>query len=91
VLTNRDTALRITGSSLTVEDTLAYEPTCVCDINLPSDAPRSEPRVLTFTELKDLIEQGKTDQIPNNRVIPDGLNVCIVQILYGIKDVIVVN
>lgn len=34
-----------------------------------------EPRVLTFTELKELIEQGKTDQIPNNRVIPNVLSV----------------
>jgi hypothetical protein len=79
---------------LTVEDTLAYEQTCMCDTTLPSDASRSEPRVLTFTELKDLIEQGKTDQIPNNRVIPVGLNVCIVQTLYGIEDancVIIVN
>lgn len=34
-----------------------------------------EPRVLTFTELKELIETGRLDQIPNNKVIPDALNV----------------
>ncbi|KAF9011923.1 hypothetical protein BDQ17DRAFT_1233143 [Cyathus striatus] len=33
-----------------------------------------EPRVLTFAELKELIETGKVDQIPNNKVIPEGLN-----------------
>ncbi|KAH9941527.1 hypothetical protein B0H21DRAFT_824361 [Amylocystis lapponica] len=33
-----------------------------------------EPRTLSFAELKELIEQGKTDQIPNNRTIPNELN-----------------
>lgn len=36
-----------------------------------------EPRTLSFAELKELIEQGKTDQIPNNRVIPNDLSVCL--------------
>ncbi|KAF8553489.1 hypothetical protein OG21DRAFT_1523105 [Imleria badia] len=35
---------------------------------------RGEMRVLTFVELKSLIEQGKTDNIPNNKIIPDILN-----------------
>ena len=34
-------------------------------------------RTLTFTELQTLIEQGKTDKIPNNEHIPDDLNVCL--------------
>ncbi|KAF7293040.1 hypothetical protein MIND_01203400 [Mycena indigotica] len=34
----------------------------------------SEPVVLSFTQLKALIEAGKEDEIPNNKVIPDGLN-----------------
>lgn len=34
-----------------------------------------EVRTLTFTELRSLIEQGKTDGIPNNKLIPDVLNV----------------
>lgn len=34
-----------------------------------------ETGTLTFTELKALIEQGKTDGIPNNKVIPNNLNV----------------
>lgn len=51
-------------------------------IVLPSEpstaAPNAaeESRVLSFAELKELIEQGKTDQIPNNRVIPNELSVC---------------
>ncbi|KAN0139246.1 hypothetical protein V8E53_002747 [Lactarius tabidus] len=31
-------------------------------------------RTLTFTELQALVEQGKTDEIPNNKHIPDALN-----------------
>jgi len=33
------------------------------------------PRTLTFAELQSLIEQGKTDEIPNNKHIPDTINV----------------
>jgi len=33
------------------------------------------PRTLTFAELQTLIEQGKTDEIPNNKHIPDAINV----------------
>lgn len=34
-----------------------------------------ESRILTFAELQHLIESGKVDQIPNNKIIPDKLNV----------------
>jgi len=40
-----------------------------------STAIANESRTLTFAELKELIEQGKTDQIPNNRPIPEAINV----------------
>ncbi|THH12656.1 hypothetical protein EW146_g7488 [Bondarzewia mesenterica] len=33
-----------------------------------------EPRQLSFAELKELIEKGETDHIPNNKQIPDKLN-----------------
>jgi len=33
-----------------------------------------ETRVLTFAELKELIETGNVDKIPNNKIIPEGLN-----------------
>ncbi|KAF7319557.1 hypothetical protein HMN09_00295300 [Mycena chlorophos] len=39
-----------------------------------TDASDSEPVVLSFAQLKALIEAGKEDEIPNNKVIPDGLN-----------------
>lgn len=52
------------------------EPSAV--ITPPASEPATEePRVLSFAELKELIEQGKTDQIPNNRVIPNELSVRI--------------
>ncbi|KAI0267404.1 hypothetical protein BC834DRAFT_76507 [Gloeopeniophorella convolvens] len=38
-------------------------------------ADQEVPRTLTFAELQALIDQGKTDQIPNNKHIPDALNV----------------
>jgi hypothetical protein len=40
------------------------------------------PRTLTFAELQTLIEQGKTDEIPNNKHIPDVINV--VSISYAV-------
>lgn len=46
------------------------------------DAPVSEEtRVLTFAELQQLIETGKVDQIPNNKVIPEAINVSTVEII----------
>ena len=43
----------------------------------PSLSNEGETRILTFTELKELIESGKMDQIPNNKVISEALNVRI--------------
>ena len=34
-----------------------------------------ENRVLTLAELKELIESGNMDKIPNNKIIPETLNV----------------
>lgn len=36
-----------------------------------------EQTALTFAQLKELIEQGKTDDIPNNKVIPNVLSVSL--------------
>ncbi|KAI0757191.1 hypothetical protein C8Q80DRAFT_82449 [Daedaleopsis nitida] len=33
-----------------------------------------EPQTLSFAQLKELIEQGRTDEIPNNKKIPDILS-----------------
>ena len=38
-------------------------------------APQDEKRTLSFAELKAMIESGDTSNIPNNRKIPDLLNV----------------
>ncbi|KZT01343.1 uncharacterized protein LAESUDRAFT_664186 [Laetiporus sulphureus 93-53] len=76
---------RVTGSFTTVDDVLQREQELASSMQTPSaqhlqpSAPKTtedanEPRTLTFAELKLLIEQGKTDQIPNNRLIPDKLN-----------------
>lgn len=42
-----------------------------------NDPADDETRVLTFAELKDLIESGRVDQIPNNKVIPEAFSVRI--------------
>lgn len=67
---------RVTGNSITVEDTVRLNqvqpPSSMSEAN-PSAT--DESRVLSFAELKSLIEQGKTDQIPNNKHIPDAINV----------------
>ncbi|KAH8981927.1 hypothetical protein EDB86DRAFT_3086629 [Lactarius hatsudake] len=40
-----------------------------------SEVPTAQAaRTLTFAELQALIDQGKTDEIPNNKHIPDALN-----------------
>ncbi|PPQ95358.1 hypothetical protein CVT26_008203 [Gymnopilus dilepis] len=64
---------KITGNSITAEEARDYElskqknPTAVSGIE-------EENRVLTFAELKELIETGNVDKIPNNKVIPEKLN-----------------
>ncbi|KAK0469072.1 uncharacterized protein EV420DRAFT_1492339 [Desarmillaria tabescens] len=72
---------RLTGSSITVADVLAYRerPTPVSESaptsNPPSTASESEePKILTFAQLKELIEAGKLDEIPNNKTISGELN-----------------
>lgn len=69
---------RVTGNTITADDALAFEQLLPAQTPPPeqkSEAAEEELRTLTFSELKALIEQGKTDGIPNNRVIPDILSV----------------
>lgn len=40
-----------------------------------NDGNDDNPHVLTFAQLQALIENGREDQIPNNKVIPNVLNV----------------
>jgi hypothetical protein len=50
-----------------------------------SEQPQAdeESRILTFAELKELVENGRLDQIPNNKVIPNDLNVSRLRMLLG--------
>ncbi|KAH9996320.1 hypothetical protein BJV77DRAFT_1065937 [Russula vinacea] len=50
------------------------EATVIQDQEVSPSIPES-PRTLTFAELQSLVEQGKTDEIPNNKHIPDTINV----------------
>ncbi|TEB32704.1 hypothetical protein FA13DRAFT_1754360 [Coprinellus micaceus] len=53
---------KMTGNALTMDEARDYE-------------RRSKaPRVLSFAELKELIESGRVDQIPNNKFIPEKLS-----------------
>ncbi|KAF7969662.1 hypothetical protein HWV62_26709 [Athelia sp. TMB] len=68
---------RVTGHTLSVEDIPATEPSPLMGSSVSEDVALEgdgESRTLTFAELKDLIEQGKTDDIPNNRIIPEAIN-----------------
>ena len=67
----------MTGNSITVEDTMRLNQLPSTSEATTEDNPSAadESRVLSFAELKSLIELGKTDQIPNNKHIPDAINV----------------
>jgi len=86
------TICRTSGNSITLDEAREYEaclqegptsklPATVVPLPASSSSDKldneEDPRILTFAELKDLIETGQLDQIPNNKVIPDGLNVSI--------------
>ena len=73
---------RVTGNSITVEDALSFESsTRLVDSNHLAEpqqhrqAVAEEDHTLSFAELKALIEQGETGGIPNNKPIPNTLNV----------------
>ncbi|KAG6865603.1 hypothetical protein C0991_001027 [Blastosporella zonata] len=68
---------RVTGNALSVEEVRVYESSR--NQPQPNDDTGAanaseETRVLTFAELQELIESGKVDQIPNNKVISERLN-----------------
>lgn len=63
------------GSQSGAVDVSSIQPTT-------QDDGEPEHRILSFAELKTLIEQGKTDGIPHNRVIPDELNVRSPRVIY---------
>ncbi|KAJ8517141.1 hypothetical protein ONZ45_g5626 [Pleurotus djamor] len=63
---------RKSGRNLGVDAVRDYE------LKLPTQpAPvtsEEEPRILSFSELQDLIQSGRVGEIPNNKVIPNILN-----------------
>ncbi|KAF5384340.1 hypothetical protein D9615_003380 [Tricholomella constricta] len=76
---------RVTGHSISMDEAREYEFSLRATNQEPEDdstahsskeptANSDETRVLTFAELQELIESGKVDQIPNNKVIPERLN-----------------
>ena len=71
---------RVTGNSITPGDALNFESVVDGD-DLTEKQPRQAAgdcaRTLTFSELKALIEQGKTESVPNNKLIPNVLNVSL--------------
>lgn len=67
---------KVTGNSITFEDALSFESSArsVAHEQRDGKATGEEAPTLSFAELKELIEQGKTEGIPNNKLIPDVLN-----------------
>ncbi|KAJ6588273.1 hypothetical protein B0H19DRAFT_924471 [Mycena capillaripes] len=78
---------RVTGRAITMDEAREFEHAHKLDVGggalpaapepaaaaMDSDAA-AEPGVLSFAQLQALIEAGKADQIPNNKIIPDELN-----------------
>ncbi|KAG6890240.1 hypothetical protein C0992_002768 [Termitomyces sp. T32_za158] len=90
---------RVTGNTLSVEEVRLYEMSKKAvqhsegenqrnEDEATSTKTSAEARVLTFAELQDLIESGKVDEIPNNKVIPEGLNVSNSSVSIADKDLI---
>ena len=76
----------MTGSSITPESVVENDPSSKTVPSISGSATGSsaqdheETRILTFAELKALIEEGKTDLIPNNKDIPEALSVRTIRI-----------
>ncbi|KAI6128157.1 hypothetical protein EDD16DRAFT_1549717 [Pisolithus croceorrhizus] len=76
---------RQTGRNLALEDVKGFPlatpdlpPAVDESVELPEiQGQDKSPRVLSFAELKDLIESGDTENIPHNKHIPDQLNECV--------------
>ena len=69
-------ATHFLGDRAYAQSTPGATSTVIQDQDVYPSAPGA-PRALTFAELQSLIEQGKTDEIPNNKHIPDTINVVL--------------
>ncbi|KAJ7672541.1 hypothetical protein DFH06DRAFT_1176646 [Mycena polygramma] len=76
---------RVTGNTVTMDEAREFEQAHKAQASagdaspsaaapLDDAAANAEPAVLSFAQLQALIEAGKADQIPNNKIIPDELN-----------------
>ncbi|KAJ6464153.1 hypothetical protein C8R47DRAFT_73547 [Mycena vitilis] len=76
---------RVTGNTITMDEAREFEQaqkahshagdaSLSAAVPLHDTAASTEPVVLSFAQLQALIEAGKADQIPNNKIIPDELN-----------------
>lgn len=70
----------MTGSSLTETEVLQHQATDDIAATSALQEMQTEPRTLSFAELKAMIESGDTANIPNNHKIPDALNVCNIEL-----------
>ncbi|KAJ6613632.1 hypothetical protein B0H10DRAFT_1751533, partial [Mycena sp. CBHHK59/15] len=70
---------RVTGNAITMDEARAYEQTRYASSASdppPMPIPPSADGlpILSFAQLQALIESGRADEIPNNRIIPEDLN-----------------
>ncbi|KAF8208140.1 hypothetical protein K438DRAFT_1813486 [Mycena galopus ATCC 62051] len=77
---------RVTGHAISMDDAREFEhaqrttgadvsdSALVSSVSADDTSTDAEAVVLSFAELQALIEAGKADQIPNNKIIPDELN-----------------
>ncbi|KAF7440182.1 hypothetical protein PC9H_000526 [Pleurotus ostreatus] len=65
---------RKTSNNITVDAVRNYEQAHAVKPPVTPESDSNEPRVLSFAELQELIQSGRVDEIPNNRIIPDTLN-----------------
>jgi len=78
MLIHKSCFTRITGSTITMDEAREYELSLLSSTTQSTEGstePNDENRVLTFAELTELIETGNVDKIPNNKIIPERLNV----------------
>ena len=88
----------MTGSSITPESVVERRdrssktvPSISGSATRLSAQDHEEIRILTFAELKALIEEGKTDLIPNNKDIPEALSVRIIRAISSYVVIVVHN
>ena len=87
---------RISGSSLAPDEIIAYRlaqdaqgetsPASPIQDSTTETETDDSTRVLSFAELKELIESGRVDKIPNNKHIPNKLNVSLWRIALASSD-----